>query len=48
MQLGFLKGIWDIGAGSGSVSIEAARLYPGVKVLPLKRREQIKNIKRTG
>ena len=23
--------LWDIGAGSGSVSIEAARLYPGIK-----------------
>jgi len=24
--------LWDIGAGSGSVSIEAARLYPGMQV----------------
>jgi precorrin-6Y C5,15-methyltransferase (decarboxylating) len=24
--------LWDIGAGSGSVSIEAARLYPGMEV----------------
>lgn len=38
--------LWDIGAGSGSVSIEAARLYPGLKVFAVEKdEEQIKNIK---
>jgi precorrin-6Y C5,15-methyltransferase (decarboxylating) len=38
--------LWDIGAGSGSVSIEAARLYPELKVIAVeKNEEQIKNIK---
>ncbi|RJQ39056.1 MAG: precorrin-6y C5,15-methyltransferase (decarboxylating) subunit CbiE [Nitrospiraceae bacterium] len=38
--------LWDIGAGSGSVSIEAARLYPELKVFAIeKNEEQIKNIK---
>lgn len=41
------KGVlWDIGAGSGSVSIEAARLYPEIKVFAVEKdEEQIKNIK---
>ncbi|PKL51978.1 MAG: hypothetical protein CVV37_03590 [Nitrospira bacterium HGW-Nitrospira-1] len=40
------KGIfWDIGAGSGSVSIEAARLYPELKIFAIeKEEEQIENI----
>ena len=38
--------LWDIGAGSGSVSIEAARLYPELKVFAVEKdKEQIKNIK---
>ena len=38
--------LWDIGAGSGSVSIEAARLYPELKVFAVEKdEEQIKNIK---
>jgi len=37
---------WDIGAGSGSVSIEVARLYPEVKVYSIeKHEEQIGNIR---
>ncbi|MDP2279253.1 MAG: precorrin-6y C5,15-methyltransferase (decarboxylating) subunit CbiE [Nitrospirota bacterium] len=41
------KGVlWDIGAGSGSVSIEAAKLYPELRVFAVeKNEEQIKNIK---
>lgn len=41
------KGIfWDIGAGSGSVSIEAARLYPELKIFAVeKNEEQTKHIK---
>ncbi len=40
------KGIlWDIGAGSGSVSFEAARLCPGLKIYAIERdKQQIKNI----
>jgi precorrin-6Y C5,15-methyltransferase (decarboxylating) len=40
------KGVlWDIGAGSGSVSVEAARLFPGLKVYAIERdREQLANI----
>jgi precorrin-6Y C5,15-methyltransferase (decarboxylating) len=35
------KGIlWDIGAGSGSISIEAARLSPGLKVYAIERSEE--------
>ena len=38
--------LWDIGAGSGSVSIEAARLYPEIKVFAVEKdEEQIENIK---
>ena len=38
--------LWDIGAGSGSVSIEAARLYPELKVFAVEKdEEQIRNIK---
>ncbi|MDI6728195.1 MAG: precorrin-6y C5,15-methyltransferase (decarboxylating) subunit CbiE [Thermodesulfovibrionales bacterium] len=40
------KGVfWDIGAGSGSVSIEAARLYPELKVFAVEKdKEQINHI----
>jgi precorrin-6Y C5,15-methyltransferase (decarboxylating) len=40
------KGVlWDVGAGSGSVSIEAARLLPGLRVYAIERnREQIELI----
>ena len=43
--------VWDIGAGSGSISIEAARLYPGIEVYAVERnRERFlqleKNIKK--
>jgi len=38
--------LWDIGAGSGSVSVETARLYPEIKVFAVEKdEEQIKNIK---
>ena len=38
---------WDIGSGSGSISIEAARLFPGLKVFAIeKNTEQILNIKK--
>ena len=38
---------WDIGSGSGSISIEAARLFPGLKVFAIeKSNEQILNIKK--
>ncbi len=40
------KGVlWDIGAGSGSVSIEAARLFPDLKVFSIEKdEEQVHNI----
>ncbi|MFZ6007944.1 MAG: precorrin-6y C5,15-methyltransferase (decarboxylating) subunit CbiE [Nitrospirota bacterium] len=38
--------LWDIGAGSGSVSIEAARLYPELKVFAVEKdKEQINHIR---
>jgi precorrin-6Y C5,15-methyltransferase (decarboxylating) len=38
---------WDIGAGSGSVSIEAARLYPELKVFAVEKdKEQINHIEK--
>lgn len=38
--------LWDIGAGSGSVSIEAARLYPELKVFAVEKdEEQINHIR---
>src|SRR3989339_450267 len=38
--------LWDIGAGSGSVSVETARLYPEIKVFAVEKdKEQIKNIR---
>ncbi len=39
--------IWDIGAGSGAVSIEIARLNPFLKIYAIEKdKEQIKNIRR--
>jgi precorrin-6Y C5,15-methyltransferase (decarboxylating) len=32
--------VWDIGAGSGSISIEAARLYPGIEVYAVERNRE--------
>ena len=32
--------LWDIGAGSGSISIEAARLYPGIEVYAVERNRE--------
>ncbi|MBU0701700.1 precorrin-6y C5,15-methyltransferase (decarboxylating) subunit CbiE [bacterium] len=42
-----LEGVfWDIGAGSGSVSIEAARLYPQLNIFAVeKNKEQINHIR---
>ncbi|KAF0182794.1 MAG: precorrin-6Y C5 15-methyltransferase / precorrin-8W decarboxylase [Nitrospirae bacterium] len=38
--------VWDIGAGSGSVSVEIARLAPGIKVYSIeKNEEQLAHIK---
>lgn len=41
------KGVfWDIGAGSGSISIEAARLYPELRIYSIeKNSDQLGNIK---
>jgi len=41
------KGVfWDIGAGSGSISLEAARLFPYLKVFAIEKKEdQISHIK---
>lgn len=41
-----IKGVlWDVGAGSGSVSIEARRLSPGLEVYAIEQdRERVKNI----
>ena len=41
------KGVlWDVGSGSGSISIEAARLFPGLKVFAIeKNKQQIGNIR---
>ncbi|HAM50360.1 MAG TPA: hypothetical protein DCP92_06560 [Nitrospiraceae bacterium] len=37
---------WDIGSGSGSISIEARRVSPGLRIFAIERdREQIDNIK---
>jgi precorrin-6Y C5,15-methyltransferase (decarboxylating) len=37
---------WDVGAGSGSISIEAARLFPGLTVIAVEKDdEQVKRIK---
>lgn len=39
--------IWDIGAGSGSISIELARLFPNLSVYSIEKEfEQIENIKK--
>jgi precorrin-6Y C5,15-methyltransferase (decarboxylating) len=39
--------LWDLGSGSGSISIEAARLFPGLKVFAIeKNKEQIGNIRK--
>lgn len=42
------KGVfWDIGAGSGSVSIEAARLYPGLRIIAVEKdKVQVENIRK--
>ncbi|MBF0507048.1 MAG: precorrin-6y C5,15-methyltransferase (decarboxylating) subunit CbiE [Nitrospirae bacterium] len=38
---------WDIGSGSGSISVEAARMFPDLKVFAVeKNEEQISNIRR--
>jgi precorrin-6Y C5,15-methyltransferase (decarboxylating) len=37
--------LWDVGAGSGSVGLEAARLCPGLQVFAIERQdEQVENI----
>lgn len=36
--------LWDIGAGSGSVSLEAARLFPGLRVFAVEKDEARANI----
>jgi precorrin-6Y C5,15-methyltransferase (decarboxylating) len=38
--------LWDIGAGSGSVSVECARMFPGLRVLAVERDdEQVGHLK---
>ncbi|HMK60613.1 MAG TPA: precorrin-6y C5,15-methyltransferase (decarboxylating) subunit CbiE [Dissulfurispiraceae bacterium] len=45
LKLPFSGVLWDIGAGSGSVSIEAARLCPGLKVFSVEKEDgQIANM----
>ncbi len=39
--------LWDVGAGSGSVGLEAARLFPELQVFAVEREEeQVKNIQK--
>ena len=39
--------LWDVGAGSGSVGLEAARLFPGLQVFAVEQQdEQVKNIQK--
>ena len=39
--------LWDVGAGSGSVGLEAARLFPELQVMAVEREEeQVKNIQK--
>ncbi len=39
--------LWDVGAGSGSVAVEAARLAPGLQVFAVERRpDEVRNIRR--
>ena len=41
--------LWDVGAGSGSISIEAARLSPGLEVFAIEKdSEQLGHMERTG
>lgn len=44
LRLPFSGVLWDIGAGSGSVSIEAARLSAGLKVFAVERNEELVGI----
>lgn len=47
LQLPVNSVFWDIGSGSGSISIEIARLHPLIKVFAVEKdAEQIKNIKK--
>lgn len=50
LQLSKRGVFWDIGAGSGSVSIEAANLYPGLEIYAIEKNEKryeelLKNIR---
>ncbi|MBW6521086.1 MAG: precorrin-6y C5,15-methyltransferase (decarboxylating) subunit CbiE [Desulfoarculaceae bacterium] len=39
--------LWDLGAGSGSIGLEAARLFPGLQVFAVERQdEQVENIQK--
>ena len=39
--------LWDVGSGSGSISIESARLYPGLKIYSVEKHEtEVVNIER--